>query len=258
MIHLFWLLLTLVILVWATYEDLKYRMIQDKIWAIFIIFALPSYIFWVNTIATSDERIISIINIIFSIIITFVLFIGGSFAGGDGKALILLSLTTPITTWDPDILYLNQSPLLSVFFILLLFLAYTLLFALSLLIRNLFEIKKFGKLFGMTEGSVFAKINVLLSSRRVEFSHIVHIKHSDPAEIYDLGGWKLFAPIFQGAIEDEEAIKIEIEMREKALNDAKNTNREYLWFRPQPPGLFILTLAYLTWIIIGGPYSILS
>lgn len=258
MIHLYWFIITLGILLWGSYEDLTNRLIQDRVWLTFIILSLPSYIYWVNTIASYDDKLISFINILFTIIITFFLFSGGSLAGGDAKALLIIPLTTPITFWEPDIPYLDQSPLLSVFLLLFIFAVLMILFALSLLIRNLIEIKQYGKLFGKTEGNFLAKINVLISSRRVEFNKIHKLKHSDPAEIYDLGAWRLYAPIFPGFIDDDEAFKLEKEMREKALNDAKLTNREYIWFRPQPPGLMFLTLAYIIWAIIGGPYSILT
>ena len=255
MIQYYWFAITLTILILTSFEDYKNRLIPDKYWAILIGLALPSYIYWVSQLASSDEKIVSIINIILSIIIAFILFFLGSFGGGDSKALIVLSLTTPITREGFNFWFLDFDPFPSILAILLFILVYFLAFALFLLMRNIFEIRIYGGLFRHTGGSFLDKFNTLLSSRRVHKSKFSGLKHSDPAEIYLLNKWILYAPVFHGPVEDDEAIKLEKELREQVIDDASTTEREYIWFRPQPAGLIAITLAYLSWILLGSPVS---
>ena len=99
------------------------------------------------------------------------------------------------------------------------------------------------------------KFNTLLSSRRVHASQLLGLKHSDPAEIYQDDAWILLAPVFQGPVEDDEAIRLETELRNQVINDAEITKREYIWFRPQPPGLIVITFAYLSWLVLASPLS---
>jgi Flp pilus assembly protein protease CpaA len=255
MIQYYWFTITIIILIITSYQDYKNRIIPDKYWAILITLSFPSYIYWILEIASSEEKIISIINIILSLIIAFLLFFLGSFGGGDSKALIVLSLTTPVTRDGYEFLFLQFDPFPSIFAILLFLLIYFLAFAFLLLLRNLFEIRSYGSPFRHTEGSLIAKLNTLLSSRRIRTSKLNSIKHSDPAEIFETDKWILYAPVFQGPIEDDVAIKLERELRESVIQDAISTEREYIWFRPQPPGLIVITLSYLSWVFLASPIS---
>lgn len=255
MIQYYWFIITIIILVLASLEDYKNRIIPDKFWGILIVLALPSYLYWTSEIATSNEIFLSIINIILSIIIAFLLFFLGSFGGGDSKALIVLSLTTPVTRDEFRFWFVDFDPFPSIFAILLFLLVYFLAFAIILLLRNIFEIRLYGRLFQHTEGSTMEKFNTLLSSRRVHATELSRLKHSDPAEIYQQEKWVLLAPVFQGPVEDDEAIRLETELRDQVIHDARITEREYIWFRPQPPGLIVITLSYLSWILLGSPIS---
>ncbi|MHA2028864.1 MAG: prepilin peptidase [Candidatus Kariarchaeaceae archaeon] len=254
MIQVYWFLITLIMFIWASIEDVKTRIVQDRVWLILMLLALPTYIYWLNEIATEDEKLLSIINILFSIFVGIAVFIFG-LGGGDSKAIMVISLTTPVTMENFYFPLINFYPVLSILAILVIFQTYFVLFALSLVIRNIIEIRRFGNLFEFTEGSKMKKVLTLMAARRVSKSDFAYLKHSDPAEIYLDYKWILYTPVFQANEEDDVAIAKERIMREQAINDASLTQREYLWFRPQPPGLVFITLAYLTWIVFASPLS---
>jgi Flp pilus assembly protein protease CpaA len=255
MIEIYWFSITIVLLIWASMEDIKTRLIPDKIWLIFILLSLPTYIYWFNQSASENERIISIINILLSLLLGFIFLFFG-FGAGDSKALVVLSFTTPITSNNFELPIFTFELIPSIFAILIFFQIYLILFSILLFCRNLIEIRKFGSLFAFTEGSKLGKLMVLFSSRRIAKTEFDTISHSDPAEILNLDKWALSAPLFQTLEEDDIAIERERLARVKAIEDARETNREYLWFRPQPPGLVFITLAYITWILFASPLSV--
>lgn len=239
---------------WAIIEDLRARIIQDRIWLILFILALPAYIYWLTQIATPEEKIISIINILFTLIFSF-LFLFGGMGFGDIKALIVLSFTTPVTHSTIRIPVIGFDLILSFLAILFFFFLYLILYSWLLLIRNIVEITKYGALFKETQGSILTKFNALLSSRRVSITKLENLKHSDPIEFLINDQWTLLTPLYQPIEEDEIAIAKEKEARKQALIDATSTNRDYLWYRPQPPGLVFITISYISWILFSSPVT---
>ena len=140
-----------------------------------------------------------------------------------------------------------------IFFFLGNMFVFFLLFALMLLVFNLFQIRTYGPLFSETNGTFGSKLAIIFSGRRVPRNSVENLKHEDPAEIFE-GYWRLHTPILERPLEDEEYEKIEKEAREKAWEDIQASTRTYLWTRPQPPGLVFFVLGYLSLIIFGSPF----
>ncbi len=248
-----WVILTLTCLCIATIEDIKNRSIPDKIWLVQIIGGLLLLIFWMNSNISTESKLLAIINITIAFIFAYIFFIVGSFGGGDSKAIIAISISSPVAIADnlseveihfPSIVYILANMMVGLIF-----------FTIILLVLNLYQIKRFGPLFGETSGSLLSKLNVLLSSRRIAASQVENLRHEDPAEIFDGIRWKLYTPIFTEPMEDEEFEKVEREVREKATTDVRETSRSYLWTRPQPPGLLFMTAGYVYWVFLGSPLA---
>lgn len=254
-IEIAWAGLTIFCLVWASIEDLKHRLVRDKIWLIQILGGITIFFWWTSISVPSDLILMAVINITLAIILAYLFFVVGSLGGGDSKAIIAIAVSSPIAIssnlnkssipFFPPILYILANMMLGL-----------LIFTFLLLILNIIQIRRFGPLFSETSGSVLSKINVLISARRIPIEQIVHLKHEDPAEIYENNKWKLYTPVFQEPLEDEEYERVEKEARENAIRNTENTERSYLWVRPQPPGIIFLTLGYIYWVFIGSPLAL--
>lgn len=243
-------LTTIICLAWAAIEDIKNRLVPDKIWIIQILIAAIGLFFWFGDNIGFIERIVVISNIILGIVLGFAFVSFGAFGGGDGKALIATSISSPfLYTFAKVDQTLFMPP---IFFLLTNMFFFFLLFAIMLLINNIYSINKMGPLFSETSGSLLTKFSILISGRRTKRENVEYLMHEDPAEILD-GAWKLHTPLFSEPLTDEEYEKIEKETRNKVWNDIQAGKRTYLWTRPQPPGLVFFVLAYLSWIIFGSP-----
>lgn len=246
-------IISLFCLIWASYEDLKHRLVPDKIWLVQIVFALPFLVIWFIDYANFLMRMVAILNLVFSFILAIVFFMLGSFGGGDSKAIIALSFTTPVYLIGLSLGNVSNESMPAVLGILTNMLLFILVFALVLLLRNLKSKSKYGGLFSETSASVMGKLAILISGRRVPADVIINLTHDDPAEKYEDEIWSLHTPLFSEQMEDDEYEKMEIENRENAHQQAKETSRSYLWVRPQPPGLVFLLLGYIYWIFLGSP-----
>ena len=245
--------ITLISLTWASYEDMKHRLVPDKIWLIQIVFALPFLVIWFIEYADFLMRIVAILNLVFSFILAIVFYMLGSFGGGDSKAIIALSFTTPVYLVGLSLGNVSSKSMPAVLGILTNMLLFILLFALLLLIMNLKSASKYGGLFSETSGSIMGKLAILISGRRVPAEMINALTHDDPAEIYEEDTWRLSTPLFSEPLEDDEYEKVETENRQTAHQNAIDTSRTYIWVRPQPPGLVFLFMGYIYWILLGSP-----
>ncbi len=246
-----WLsVLTLICLVWASIEDIKNRLVPDKIWLIQIGIAIPLLIAWYNSNTDFIDRAIVITNIILGFVFGFTFLYFGAFGGGDSKALIAMSISSPFLYTIVEYEALVFMPPIF-FFIVNLFVCFIIL-ALILFVMNMMSIRKFGPLFGETNGGIGSKISILFSGRRLARDQIENLKHEDPAERFN-GAWFLYTPLFETPLEDDEYEIIEREARAKAWEDISNSARTYLWTRPQPPGLVLFIFAYLYMLIFGSP-----
>ncbi len=246
-------IISLFCLIWASYKDLKNRLVPDKIWLIQIALALPFLVIWFIDYANFLMRMVAILNLVFSFILAIVFFMLGSFGGGDSKAIIALSFTTPAYLIGISLIEVSSESIPAILGILTNMLLFILVFALILLFLNLKSASKYGGLFSETSGSFMGKLAILISGRRVPAEVINTLTHDDPAEKYEDDTWSLYTQLFAEQMEDDEYEKMETENREIAYQNAKETSRSYLWVRPQPPGLVFLFLGYIYWIFLGSP-----
>ena len=255
--EIIWIISSVFFLGWAAIQDWKKRLIEDRIWLIQLGFSLIIYIWWFKVSATSSEMIISLINILMSMIFSFFLFYSGAFSGADSKALFVLSINSPIAYSISIITNDLSVPYFSIMGILFNMFIFFILFAFLLLILNIYQITSMGPLFKGTHGTKTQKFMVLISARRVWKGQVEQIKFHDPVEVLEANHWKLYTPVFQGPMDDETFERLEREMREAAVRDVIESNKPFLWMRPQPPGIIFILLAQITWIFIGSPFTIL-
>jgi hypothetical protein len=250
------LTITLVCLIWATYEDIKHRLIPDKISMILIFVSLPFFVYWFINDASFTMRLDALMNLLISFIMGMLFYWVGAFGGGDSKIIIALGFSTPFYFNEQSLGNVSSNVLVPppIASIMTNYLIFVLVFSLALLITNLVSISKYGRLFSETNGSIIGKIGLLISGRRVTTEMVKTLIHDDPAEIYEEGNWKIHAPLFSESLEDEEYEVLEKKNREIAYKNAKETSRPYIWVRPQPPGLVYFLLGYIYWVLFGSPF----
>jgi hypothetical protein len=245
-----WFFLTSLCLLWAAIEDIKHRIVPDKVWLIQISLGIVIFFKWLNEVDSYNRKLIAVINILMGISFFFITFLGGFMGGGDSKAILAISISSPM------VFGLEESELPdfpAILHILTNMGCMLLMFGFILLLINLIQRGKYGPLFSETSGTILSKLYVLLSGHRVVSERLSDLEHEDPLEVFENDQWKLHTPIFVEQLEDEEFEKMEREARIKAAEDAQSTNRSYLWVRPQPPGMVFFLLGYLLWVFIGSP-----
>ncbi|MCY3411089.1 MAG: prepilin peptidase [Candidatus Heimdallarchaeota archaeon] len=244
-------LITVFSLSWGAYEDIKSRLAPDKIWIIQIGLSIPFLIIWFTQNQDFIARALVVSNIILGVIIAFVFAYLGAFGGGDSKALIATSISSPILLSFHEFTGAVLMP--SIFFFLVNMFILFIIFALFLLIYNLSTIRTFGPLFGETSGNMGQKISILISGRRLAKDKVENLRFEDPAEKLE-EEWHLWTPLFDTEmLDDDEFERIEKEQRKEAWENIRYTERTYLWTRPQPPGLVFFVIAYILLLIFGSP-----
>lgn len=251
--EILWCLSSIFFLTIASIQDWKSRLISDKIWLTQLIVSIILYYSWYSSEAKPQAKLLSIINILMTVIFAFSFFYFGAFGGADSKALIVLMINSPIAYSFSLIKSNSRIPYPSIMFLLFNMFIFFLLFAFFLMFLNIYQIRKYGPLFKETRGSIPQKLNALFSCRRIPRQEIASIKFHDPVEILEANYWKLHTPIFEGPLDDEEFEKREKEIRETAIINVDESEKQYLWMRPQPPGLIFILLAQIMWIFVGSP-----
>lgn len=255
--EIYWVLVTIVPLLIASYYDFKNRLVPDKIWLIQIALGIGIYSFWILSNPKFLDILLSIINFFLSFIIALVVFYLGAFSAADSKALISVSISSPLyfTLVDPYFILDVEFPAIIPYMVN--FYIFFILFAIFLFTNNMISIFKYGSLFSETSGTIFDKIGALISGRRIPREKIKNLKHEDPAEKYIDGKWKLYLPTFQEILDDEEYFKREEKAKREVIQAIENSDRTYLWTRPQPPGIIFLFLGYVSMIVLGSPIQLL-
>ncbi len=249
------ILLSIIPLSVGAYLDIRDRLVPNKVWLIQGILGLLVLI-WYSVDLSFIQIIYIVINIIIGFLFGFVSFITGAMGGADAKAIIVLSISSPfyfikLFPWKTVTL------IPPIFFIVINMGITLLIFALLMLLYNLYSIKKMGPLFQGTSGGILSKINVLISAYRIDQINMDNMKHKDPVEEYsEENGWELSTSVFTAPMDDEEFEKVEREARERAIETVKITGKKFLWVRPQPPGLVFLLIAYIYWLLLGSPATI--
>jgi len=176
-------LLSLSILLYASWSDWKEREVSNRVWIVFapVAFALTT----VQYVFLPPEYLLYYV-LSFSITsgLSVALFYAGAFGGADAKALMCLALALP---YYPSFLLKNSTSFASPLFPITVFSNAVLLAALSVfyaLIRNSFwKLRKDAKLFaGFENESAWRKILVLVTGYKVELSTLERKGHVYPLE----------------------------------------------------------------------------
>ena len=173
--------LSLIIMVYASWSDWKNREVNNTVWMVFapLAFALTTvqYVFFLQ-----ELLLVYVLSFAVTFGIATVLFYAGAFGGADAKALMCLALALP---YYPTNL-LSQAPFFSPILPLTVFSNAVLLAALTVvyaLLRNLLWKLKGAKLFeGFQNESLWRKLLVLVTGYKVELAALEKNAHVFPIE----------------------------------------------------------------------------
>lgn len=248
--------ITVTHLSFATYFDIKERLIPDKIWISQIILSiLLLMIMGASGKLDFVTSILIVINISFGIIFGFLAFFLGIWGGGDTKAVWAISFSTPmIFSFQHIPLVFQYWPTI---FIIIPNMIYGLLFFVIFFLINNLRIKQIqGSLFREDSNfSFLQKVSLLFTGSLLTPQEYLNTKFFDPVEKYneETNKWEPSLQIFSEILSDEEYEMIEVENRELAYKFGLQTNRKYIWGRFQIPGLVNITFGYIIWLIFGSP-----
>ncbi|GAG45937.1 unnamed protein product, partial [marine sediment metagenome] len=91
-----WFLLTSLCLLWAAIEDLKHRIVPDKVWLIQISLGLILFYRWFSEVNSYNRKLMAEINILTGISFFIITFLGGFLGGADSKAILAISISSPM------------------------------------------------------------------------------------------------------------------------------------------------------------------
>ena len=238
------------------YFDLKTRYALDKVWVFQIVSSsslLLMYGFFVQPY-TFLMFLTIILNILVSLIIALLFFYLGAWGGGDSKALIALSFSTPfIFTFIPNVWGVAKTHPPVLLFLVNVIIALGILM-LILVLRNLLNRRKFNGWFHESSYKFSEKLRLMVTARQIQTHRIETEIHYDPAEVFENNSWKSHLPFSMEQLTDEEFEKFEKEARLTAYKNAVKTNRTFIWSRYQNPGLVSFYFAYMLLLLVGSPY----
>ncbi len=243
-----WLLLFLihtVALVIATYYDIKYRIIPDKVWLFLLLASGLVLIYQLATVSHSTVFfILYAMNAFFGIFIGLTMFYTGAWGGADSKAIMTIGITYPYVP------FFSTCSLPPVLIVSVNFLFITILVVLGFLIYNLLSrLITQEPLFQNVKGTTSQKIMALVSGFKETPNELLASKFLEPLERKEDDAWVLVAQLFQKIPDDEELENIKKQIVQQAIE----SNKEKLWVRPQPPGILFLLFAFLVSASFGNP-----
>ena len=248
--------ISLISLLINAYFDFKTRYASDKVWIFQILSSFCLLLTWGIFIQPYSflKFLTIILNILLSITIGLLFFYLGTWGGGDSKALIALSFSTPfIFTLIPNVFGSAEAHppvlLLLVNVIIALGISIFILFC-----RNLWNRSKFDGWFHESSYNFTEKLRLLISAIQIPINEIERKMHYDPAEKFENETWKAHLPFSMEQLTDEEFEKFEKEARRVAYKNATETNRTFIWSRYQNPGLVNFAFAYILLLLFGSPY----
>ena len=226
-------------LLYASYQDIKKREVDDKVWIIALIAAMPLTIY----LLLLKSRIVLIIyamSLVTALVLGFFIAYFELMGGADIKALFVLGLTVL-----PQSLEVFDIPSLAIFTNGVIFSLVTIPY---IVIRNLVNWKKFGKIFD---------INLPLSRKIILFfityrEKVKRVKSMPYAyfifEHYEKGTRKI--KIVTKVTEDTEALL-------KKFNEMGIKDSDYIWVSPSIPLLVYIMIGYIYYIFLGNILKII-
>ncbi|MFC1507051.1 A24 family peptidase C-terminal domain-containing protein [Thermoproteota archaeon] len=238
-------LLSIIVLLYAAYTDLKAREVPDKVWIIY--FPLASILLIFRILLNPEFLIVSLVSIIIIFSISFSMLYVGLFGGADFKAFICLSIALPV----------NPLPLLSllpsvnpIFPVSIFYNAY--FFSVSMIIysgfKNLNWKIKGKELFNnFPKTSFFMKIMALISGYKTEFKNLERKVYLYPIEKFSSDNGESYRRLrlFTNAEVDRDKL-IDI-----LKTHFKEIEKEDVWVSPATPLIFFILLALISNVIIG-------
>jgi len=261
MIDILLISFSLFLLFIASYYDIKSREVADWIWLIMIIggiifHLIQSLIFILNKEPFLDYLMDWGGNLIIAFIIALILLMGGLWGGADMFALIAIAVCSPMTApvfilgdnrveilreiFPPSFSLLSNAILLTIPVPLILF------------FYNCFHLIIHSDKYKFHHESLKSRIAVLFIGyprNTLEISTEIETKpwHFDFLEEYDQEiGWRLKFRLGLDNPENDLKRKLII------VDLIKNTNKQTIWVQPSYPFILILTLGFITEILLGN------
>jgi preflagellin peptidase FlaK len=235
------ILLSLLMLIYTSYIDIKTREIFDIIWIIFGSFGFILSIF--EIISGSLTLLSFLIPVVFSIIVSVVLGYFGLFGGADVEAFIALSLLNPVSPRG----YTPLLNIVSVIFPLSFFSNAAITgasFSLVLLSRNLLLVVRGKNLFMNHEDPWWKKIIVIITGVKVRLDTVRGPPFQYPLEVPgDVSGKGKHLILVPNIHDDEAAERVFAKLREEGLEET--------WVSNTLPFLVFITIGYVMTIFLG-------
>ena len=239
-------LLSLIILLYAAYKDLKTREVPDQVWIIYFPLALTLLIF--RILLNPELLIVSLISIVIIFFLSFLMLYIGLFGGADLKAFVCLSVALPV---NPLPLLSLLPSIKSIFPLSIFYNAY--FFSASMIIYAVFKnvnwkIFKGKKLFNNFPKTSFSmKIMALISGYKTEFKNLENKVYLYPIEEFSSDNGESYRSLrlFTNAEVDRDKL---IDILKTHL---KEIEREEVWVSPATPLIFFILLAFISNVTIG-------
>lgn len=239
-------LLSIIVLLYAAYTDLKIREVPDQVWIIY--FPLASILLIFRILLNPEFLIVTLLSIIIIFCISLSMLYVGLFGGADFKAFICLSIALPVNPLPLVSLLPSVNPIfpLSIFYN-----AY--FFSISMIIYSVFKnlnwkIFKGKELFNNFPKTSFSmKIMALISGYKTEFKNLEKKVYLYPIEEFSSDSGKLYRRLrlFTNAEVDRDKL---IDILRMHLNEIE---RQDVWVSLATPLIFFILLALISNVIIG-------
>lgn len=252
---------SLFLLLIASYFDIKYREVADWVWLIMIIGGIILHLIQIFTFILNEEPFFNYLinwsgNLIVAIIIALILLLGGLWGGADMFALIAIAVCSPMTG-PVFILGDNRVEILikivpRSFSLLSNAILLTVPVPFILFFYNCFHLLIQSDLYKFQQESLKSKIAVLFIGyprNTVKISAEMETKpwHFDFLEEYDQDtGWRIK---FRLGLDNPEN---DYKRKKFIITSIKNTKKQTIWVQPSYPFILILTLGFITEILIGN------
>ena len=234
-------LLSLIILLYAAYSDLKTREVPDQVWIIYFPLALLLLIF--RILLDPNLLIISLMSIIIIFCISLSMLYIGLFGGADFKAFVCLSVALPVNPLPLVSLLPSINPIfsLSIFYNAYFFSVSMVIYS---LLKNINWKIKGNELFNnFPETSFIMKMMTLISGYKTEFKNLENKVYLYPIE--EMSGDNRKLHLFTNAEVDRDKLIDNLKMH---LQDLE---REEIWVSFATPLIFFIFLALISNVIIG-------
>jgi hypothetical protein len=239
-------LLSIIVLLYAAYTDLKIREVPDKVWIIY--FPLASILLIFRILLNPELLIVTLMSIVIIFCISLSMLYVGLFGGADFKAFLCLNIALPV----------NPLPLLSllpsvnpIFSLSIFYNAY--FFSISMIIYSIlmninWKIVKGKELFSnLPKTSFIMKIMALISGYKTEFENLEKKVYLYPIEEFSSDNGKSYSRLrlFTNAEIDRDKL-IDI-----LRTNFKEIDKAEVWVSPATPLIFFVLLALISNVIIG-------